>query len=239
MFFRLYILGGTEDLLPFFRNLIKTNHCAGFSNFFQQFIGKETLLTGHGLKMLVNHQKTFTVHNIFLHDYGKIRLTAGSAVGNHGDRTRGLDRGQGRIATSRVIIILRVIGGKRTLTFSQLNRSFFRLLPDKTHDSSRSFPALLRTVWKLHLDEHVVHAHDSEADFSGFLGHLGNFRNRKPVAVYDIIQKTDSQFDSTAQPLKINLTLTYILSQVNGTQVTGLIRQQPLLTTGIGGLEFP
>lgn len=143
------------------------------------------------------------------HDDGEIGLAARGAIGDHRHRAGGLDRGQGGVAPGRIFVDPFVIGGKRALHGGQLNRGGFRFLADKGHDFGGKRAPFFTAVGQLHLDEHVMHAHDAQPDLAGLLGHLGNLGDGETVAVDDVIEETDREAGGGPQPLPIDQSLTW------------------------------
>ncbi len=173
---------------------------------------------------------------------GEYRLDATRGVGDDGDGARRGDGGAGGVAqglfSSQIVAAAHKVG-KGASFLGQLSGSLAGFLGDEAHELFGQFHSLVVAVGKLQQHQHVRPAHDAEADLAVGPGHLANLLQRIFVDLNDVIEKAGGQLYCVTQLVPVHLAVGGDHArQIDGTEVTGFVRKQRLLATGVGRLDF-
>ena len=112
---------------------------------------------------------------------------------------------------------------------------------DKLHHLGRKLLRFGAAIADSSVEHEVPKAHDAESDTPGAacsLLNLGNCRHVL-VGVDHVIQEASRRLDGSLELVPVHLSGGFrVLGQIDRAQATVLIRAQPLLTAGIGSLQF-
>ena len=96
--------------------------------------------------------------------------------------------------------------------------------------------ALVGVVGNAELDEEVGQAHHAEPDAADALRQLGDLRQRVLVGVDDVLEEMGREVDHLTQAVPVDLPVPDEHAEVDRAEVADVVRQEGLLTAGIGRL---
>src|SRR5215217_2813913 len=222
-------------------DILDVTHGAVLGDLLHQPLGIETPLFSEldELGVYVGHLHIgLTPHE----RHGEERLDAARATGDHGDRTRRGDGGDGRVpdtvASSLVARALEV--GHDTALVGEGPALLPGLVVHELHHPLGEGEALVGVVGYAELDQEVGEAHDPEPDAPVAPAHPVDLVQRVVVLLDHVVQEAYGGMYRLPQLVPVDLTrLLYIEAlQVDRTQIARVIRRQMRLATRIRALDL-
>jgi len=100
------------------------------------------------------------------------------------------------------------------------------------------FDGFFGVVGDAQRNQHIRPAHDAQPDFAVAHRHFGYFGQGIVIGFHDVIQKMNGQVHHFAKPFPVDLAVLNHFAEIDGSEIARFIRQERLLSAGVGGFDF-